>query len=95
MLVKTNRYMKMLGETIKIVPYFIFYNFLWVIPRLLKFMFRCSEKSARKVHTPGGHAKEGIQHSQHGEILLSRTLFYISISYNFFEKINEFLNVNG
>jgi len=33
----------------------------------------CSKMSAHKIQTSGNHPKERIQHSEHGEILKSRT----------------------
>jgi hypothetical protein len=33
-----------------------------------------SETSAYKIQTPGNYPEEGIQHSEHGESLKSRTL---------------------
>jgi hypothetical protein len=34
----------------------------------------CSETSVRKIQMPGNHPKEGIQRSEHGESLKTRTL---------------------
>jgi hypothetical protein len=34
----------------------------------------CSETSAYKIQTPGNYPEENIQHTEHGEILKSRTL---------------------
>jgi len=35
----------------------------------------CSEMSAYKIQTPWNYPEEGIQHSEHGESLKSRTTF--------------------
>ena len=37
----------------------------------------CSETSSLKIHTPGNHTKERIQHSKHGESLKSRLMFVV------------------
>jgi len=36
----------------------------------------CSETSAYKIQSPGNHQKERIQHSEHGERLISRKTFH-------------------
>jgi hypothetical protein len=36
----------------------------------------CSETSAYKIQTPGNYPEENIKHTEHGESLKSRTLFF-------------------
>ena len=47
----------------------------------------CSETSAYKIQTPGNHAKESIQHTEHGESLKLRNYLCIRIvGYEFFRR---------
>jgi phosphopantetheinyl transferase (holo-ACP synthase) len=39
--------------------------------------WKCSEMSKHKIKMPGNHPKEGIQHSEHGESLKSRKMYYV------------------
>jgi hypothetical protein len=45
---------------------------LHIYPPMKLEQTECSETLAYKIHTPGNHPEESIQHSEHGESLKSR-----------------------